>query len=92
MLFQRGSRRFGHGQPPGGRYASWIVPDSRFFGLDVIALHTNCLHITRAQIDAAKQAGLRVVVYTENDPEHADLLFEWGVDTVITDRPDLFLL
>jgi glycerophosphoryl diester phosphodiesterase len=29
------------------------------------------------------------VTYTVNEPERARELFEWGVDCVITDRPDL---
>jgi glycerophosphoryl diester phosphodiesterase len=60
--------------------------------LDVVSLHTNCAHLTQAQTQAIKASGLRLVVYTENDPEHARLLRGWGVDTFITDRPDLIRL
>ena len=33
--------------------------------------------------------GLRVLVYTVNDPERAKLLAQWGVDMFCTDRIDL---
>ncbi len=57
--------------------------------LDVVSIHTNCAHLTQAQADVIKSTGMRLVVYTENDPEHARLLRSWGVDSFITDRPDL---
>jgi glycerophosphoryl diester phosphodiesterase len=73
----------------------WLVdeiPDnweSRCHALDVVSIHTNCAHLSEAQAIAIKATGMRLVVYTENDPEHARLLRSWGVDTFITDRPDL---
>jgi glycerophosphoryl diester phosphodiesterase len=57
--------------------------------LDVVSIHTNCAHLTEAQAEAIKATGMRLVVYTENDPQHARLLRSWGVDSFITDRPDL---
>ena len=62
---------------------------TRVHALGVIAVHTNCKHLTEAQAKTIKDFGLRLVVYTENDPGHARLLRQWGVDTIITDRPDL---
>jgi len=38
-----------------------------------------------AQIRAA---GLRVLAYTVNDPARAQLLAQWGVDMICTDRID----
>ncbi|MDB5888977.1 MAG: glycerophosphodiester phosphodiesterase [Rhodocyclales bacterium] len=73
----------------------WLVdsiPDdwkTRCHALHVVSLHTNCAHLTQAQAEAVKATGMRLVVYTENDPEHARLLRSWGVDSFITDRPDL---
>lgn len=73
----------------------WLVdriPDDwadRCEMLGVIALHTNCKHLTETQAREIKAMGLHLVVYTENDPQHARLLRSWGVDTLITDRPDL---
>ena len=53
------------------------------------ALHVAADQLAPATLAAAQAAGLWVVVYTVNDPCQAAQLFEWGVDCVITDRPDL---
>ena len=44
---------------------------------------------TRIQVNEAQSLGLKVVVWTVN--EHADMrrMIEWGVDGIISDRPDL---
>jgi len=39
----------------------------------------------------AKDAGLAVLAYTVNEPETAAKLWEWGVDSVFSDRPELLL-
>jgi len=36
-------------------------------------------------------AGYRVVVYTVNDPGRAANLWDWGVDGIVTDRPEVLL-
>ncbi|MBB4286214.1 glycerophosphodiester phosphodiesterase [Roseospira goensis] len=36
-------------------------------------------------------AGYRVMVYTVNDPGRAANLWDWGVDSIITDRPEALL-
>lgn len=56
--------------------------------LGVVALHADARRLTRAQAQGVRDAGLWLVVYTENDPERARRLFDWGVSCVITDRPD----
>lgn len=56
--------------------------------LGVIAVHVNSRRITRTQVAAVHAAGLRVVIYTENDATRAARFFEWGADCIITDRPD----
>jgi glycerophosphoryl diester phosphodiesterase len=33
--------------------------------------------------------GLKVVVWTVNDPADMRRMIEWGVDGIISDRPDL---
>jgi len=73
----------------------WLVdqvPDdwkTQCHALDVVSIHTNCTHLTEGQAAAIKATGMRLVVYTENDPAHARMLRGWGVDSFITDRPDL---
>lgn len=44
---------------------------------------------TRAQVKEAQALGLKVVVWTVNEPADMRRLIEWGVDGIISDRPDL---
>ncbi|MBS1209346.1 MAG: Glycerophosphodiester phosphodiesterase [Proteobacteria bacterium] len=62
---------------------------ARCVSLGVIAVHANSALLTHAQAQAIKRAGLHLAVYTENAPVHAQELFAWGVDCLITDRPDI---
>jgi len=45
--------------------------------------------LNRRDLDAAHRLGLRVVPWTVNEPADAQRLAEWGVDGLITDRPDV---
>jgi glycerophosphoryl diester phosphodiesterase len=45
--------------------------------------------LTQAQIDEAHHCGIRVLPWTVNEPSDMQHLIEWGVDGLITDRPDL---
>jgi len=44
---------------------------------------------TREQVKEAQSLGLKVVVWTVNSPADMRRVIEWGVDGVISDRPDL---
>jgi glycerophosphoryl diester phosphodiesterase len=44
---------------------------------------------TREQVKEAQALGLKVVVWTVNEPADMRRLIEWGVDGIISDRPDL---
>ncbi len=71
------------------------VPDdwqSRCERLGAIALHAEASALRRDQANALRAAGLRLAVYTENDPARAEALLGWGIDSVITDWPDRFRL
>lgn len=46
--------------------------------------------LTRPRLARAHALGLRVVPWTVNDPARMAELAAWGVDGLITDRPDLF--
>ena len=45
--------------------------------------------LTREQVKEAQALGLKVVVWTVNDPADMRRMIEWGVDGIISDRPDL---
>jgi glycerophosphoryl diester phosphodiesterase len=55
--------------------------------LGCVTLHPGHRDLTRAQVDAAKAAGLPVLAWTVNDPARAVLLRSWGVDSLISDAP-----
>jgi glycerophosphoryl diester phosphodiesterase len=52
-------------------------------------LHLGAKHAHPVEVREARDAGWPVAVYTVNDPATAARLRAWGVDAVITDRPDL---
>jgi glycerophosphoryl diester phosphodiesterase len=43
---------------------------------------------TRGQVQEAQALGLKVVVWTVNEPADMRRMIEWGVDGIISDRPD----
>jgi glycerophosphoryl diester phosphodiesterase len=45
--------------------------------------------LTQDQIDEAHALGLAVIPWTVNDPRDMARLIAWGVDGIVTDRPDL---
>jgi len=55
------------------------------------ALHLDGSLLTEDQATRVKDAGLQLRCYTINDPELAERLFDWGVDMIFTDSPDLFI-
>lgn len=44
---------------------------------------------TREQVREAQSLGLKVVVWTVNEPAEMRRMIKWGVDGIISDRPDL---
>ncbi|WP_145515516.1 glycerophosphodiester phosphodiesterase [Yersinia aleksiciae] len=57
--------------------------------LDCASLHINHKQLTAERVALIKTAGLRILVYTVNQPDRAQELLNWGVDCVCTDRIDL---
>jgi len=57
-------------------------------GLRLWALHPNRAYVTPELVRDAHAAGLRVNVWTVNDPAEASRLREWGVDGVMSDYPE----
>ncbi len=68
-----------------------VLPEDwldRLQRLGCIALDSNYRELTQEVIATAHAAGYRVLCYTVNDPERAQALFDWGIDSVITDAVD----
>lgn len=65
--------------------ADWL---ERLRRLDCVALDSNHRELTQEIIAKAQAAGYRVLCYTVNDPERAQQLFDWGIDSIITDVVD----
>ena len=53
-----------------------------------VAVNVALRYATRAFIEEAHRRGLRVCVYTVNDPADIARLREWGADGVFTDYPE----
>lgn len=57
--------------------------------LDCVSIHLNHRLLDAQRTAAVKQAGLKILVYTVNQPERARTLLAWGVDAICTDRIDI---
>ncbi|MCG8155976.1 glycerophosphodiester phosphodiesterase [Brenneria goodwinii] len=57
--------------------------------LECVSIHLNHHLLTAERAALLKAAGLRILVYTVNQPERARILLNWGVDCICTDRIDL---
>ena len=55
--------------------------------LDCVSIHEDHRRLTSRRVADWKAAGFLVVCYTVNDPLRANLLFSWGVDSIISDTP-----
>jgi glycerophosphoryl diester phosphodiesterase len=59
--------------------------------LGCVALNADHQQLTASRVASVKAAGVGLLAYTVNDPERARQLWQWGVDGVFTDRPELLL-
>jgi glycerophosphoryl diester phosphodiesterase len=66
--------------------ADWRVQTS---AVACVSLHANHRALNETLVGEIKDAGLRILAYTVNDPDRARLLARWGVDAICTDRIDL---
>lgn len=57
--------------------------------LDCVSIHLNHRLLDAARTAELKAAGLRILVYTVNNPARARELLNWGVDAICTDRIDI---
>ena len=55
------------------------------------AVHPWYGFVDRALVDRCHDAGLQINVWTVDEPEWIARLGEWGVDGIVTNRPDVAL-
>jgi glycerophosphoryl diester phosphodiesterase len=86
---------FGRAAPalPRGVLFEAIPPDARNIAarLGAVAIVGDHRHLRPFKVREVKATGLLLLAYTVNDPRRARDLLAWGVDSVITDRPDVML-
>ena len=73
---------------PRGWLTREIVPEDwkRLEALEAISVHTDHRTLQPENIEKAHARGLRVLVYTVNDPARAESLLRSGVDAMVTDN------
>lgn len=59
--------------------------------LKCVSIHISSKAAKKSLISMLKDKGFLVYVYTVNQKQHALRLFDWGVDAVFSDYPDLLL-
>ncbi|MCI0429045.1 MAG: glycerophosphodiester phosphodiesterase [Rhodospirillales bacterium] len=59
--------------------------------LGCVSIHCADRHLTSSWADEIRKAGFGLAVYTVNDPVRALELKAWGVQCLITDRPDAIM-
>ncbi len=62
---------------------------SDYFFVEAFSVHHS--FITKAIVKDAHAMGKKVHVWTVNEPKEMKKLLKWGVDGIITDRPDVLL-
>lgn len=67
----------------------WSIPAARAFARRhmIHAIHPERTQVDHGFVRAMKRRGVRVGVWTVNDPAEAARFYEWGVDWCITDDP-----
>lgn len=60
--------------------------------IDPVSIHLNYRALNSDNIAILKKQGLMVLAYTVNDPQKAKQLFDWGVDSVFSDVPDIIIM
>ena len=57
-------------------------------GMRLWALHPNRAYVTPELVKAAHSAGVKINVWTVNEPREIALFGEWGVDGIVSDFPE----
>jgi len=71
-----------------------LTPDwrRRVHALGCSAVHCGWQHLTLTQARAVISSGYQLRCYTVNNPLIGDRLFSWGVESIITDHPERFMI
>jgi glycerophosphoryl diester phosphodiesterase len=72
----------------GGLADDWM---ERAASVEAWSIHCDAELLNARGVAEVLDAGYRVMVYTVNDPGRAANLWDWGVDSIITDRPEVLL-
>ncbi len=72
-------------------WCRWPIRRAPYQGYQVPEFAGSTRVVSPRFVADAHRAGLPVQVWTVNDVEHARRLLEWGVDALITDRPDVMV-
>lgn len=73
------------------KHADWEMVCRLTFLLDVHGLNLSAKGLTPGRLATVQAAGKRVAVWTVNDAPDMRRFADWGVNAIITDRPDLCL-
>jgi glycerophosphoryl diester phosphodiesterase len=72
-------------------WCRWPVMDVGYSGYQIPELAGRTRVVSRRFVEYAHRAGLGVQVWTVDTEQDARRLVEWGVDALITDRPDIIV-
>jgi glycerophosphoryl diester phosphodiesterase len=72
-------------------WCRWPVSRVGYAGYQIPEMAGRTRVVSRRFVQDAHAAGLGVQVWTVDDAADAERLLEWGVDALITDRPDIIL-
>tara|TARA_R110001583_G_scaffold51161_11_gene159792 strand:- start:26014 stop:26730 length:717 start_codon:yes stop_codon:yes gene_type:complete len=70
------------------------IPDNSLdllLEIDAFSMHCHYQFLTAQQTAKIKQAGYEIYCYTVNDPEKVKDYWQWGVDMMITDKPQAYV-
>ena len=69
------------------------MPDDVFtllMDVDAYSVHCNYKFLSQLQAQLLKQKGYQIYCFTPNIPEEVALYWEWGVDMMISDSPQVY--
>ena len=72
-------------------WCRWPVTNTPYNGYQIPEIAGTTRVVSPRFVDYAHRAGLGVQVWTVNSERDAEKLIGWGVDALITDRPDLMV-